>query len=271
MPSSEKHSLGTFCWVELATTDQRAAKTFYATLFGWSVKDLPMGPDDFYSMFQLEGRDVAAVCTLHAKMRAEGVPPHWNLYIAVECADQAVQRATQLGGKVTAPAFDVFDAGRMAALQDPTGANFCVWQPKAHTGTGVSGIDGTLCWADLSTPDPARAAEFYTGLFGWTMTKGEADPSGYLHIKSGEEFIGGIPPAAQLPTHTPAHWLLYFQVSDCDAAAARATQLGAKFHAAPMTMEKVGRFAVVADPQGAVFTIFQSARRDQGVPAANRV
>jgi uncharacterized protein len=262
MPNIDKHDPGTFCWIELATTNQNAAKDFYGSLFGWSVNDLPMGPDDFYSMFQLGGRDAAATYTLNAKMRAQGVAPHWNLYIAVESADQAAQRASQLGGKVVAPAFDVFDVGRMAALQDPTGADFCVWQPKAHSGTGVSGIDGTLCWADLNTPDPARAAEFYAELFGWTMEKGEADPSGYLHIKSGRQFIGGIPPFAPRPAPTPAYWLLYFQVSDCDAAAARATQLGAAFRVPPMTMEKVGRLAVVTDPQGAVFSIFQSARRD---------
>src|SRR5205807_84414 len=105
---------------------------------------------------------------------------------------------------------DVFDLGRMSVLQDPTGGTFCVWQPKKHQGTGITGVPGTLCWADLSTPDVDRAKSFYSGLFGWQIEAGEKDPSGYLHIKNGDQFIGGIPPAKHRDPHTPPHWLSYF-------------------------------------------------------------
>ncbi len=157
---------------------------------------------------------------------------------------------------------NVYDVGRMAVVQDPTGAVFALWQPKSHTGTGIAGVPGTLCWADLITPDPARAKEFYTGLFGWRIIKGENDPSGYLHIANGEKFIGGIPPANFRDPNVPPHWLLYFLVSNCDATAAKAKELGAKTYLAPMTMEKVGRMAILADPQGAVFPIFQPLPRN---------
>jgi uncharacterized protein len=259
MPDVDRHPPGTFCWIELATTDQSAAKSFYGSLFGWSVKEFPMGPNDFYSMFQLDGRDAAAAYTLRPDQRAQGVPPHWMLYIAVESADEAAGRATQLGGKVHAAAFDVFDVGRMAVLGDPTGATFSVWQPKQHTGTGIVGVHGTLCWADLSTPDQARAAEFYSGLFGWTIVTEDEGGHGYFHIKKGKDFIGGIPPATHRNPSVPPHWLVYFLVSDCDAAAAKAKQLGASVHLPPTTFEDEGRFAVLADPQGAVFSIFQAS------------
>src|SRR5260370_10963800 len=59
MPNIDKHAPGDFCWIELATTDQNAAKSFYGTLFGWAVNDSPMGPNDFYSMFQIDGRQAA--------------------------------------------------------------------------------------------------------------------------------------------------------------------------------------------------------------------
>jgi len=219
-----------------------------------------MSPDAVYSMFQLEGSDAAAAYTIRAEQRAQGVPPHWMLYVAVENADDAANRAAQLGGVVLAPAFDVFDAGRMAVLQDPTGATFSVWQPKQHAGTGIVGVAGTLCWADLSTPDQARAGEFYFGLFGWTVATEDESGHGYFHIKNGEEFIGGIPPATHRDSNTPPHWLAYFLVSDCDGAAAKAKELGAQFYMPPTTFEDVGRFAVLADPQGALFAIFQSSR-----------
>jgi len=261
MPNIDKHPPGAFCWVELATTDQNAAKSFYGSLFGWAVRDLPMGSDDLYSIFQLEGRDTAAVYTLRTEQRSQGVPPHWMLYVAVSSADDAAGRAGQLGGKVLAPAFDVFDAGRMAVLQDPTGARFCVWQHRKHTGIGIAGVNGTLCWADLMTSDPARAEKFYSSLFGWKLLAGEHNPSGYLHIKNGEGFIGGCPPAKSLAPNVPPHWLIYFLVSDCDSSAAQARQLGATFHMAPMTLENVGRFAVLADPQSAVFAMFTAHPR----------
>jgi len=258
----DKHPPGAFCWLELSTTDQNAAKGFYSSLLGWASQNFPMGPNDFYTMFQLEGRDTAAAYTMRPEQRSQGVPPHWMIYIAVESADDAASRVPQLGGKLLAPPFDVYDVGRMAVVQDPTGAVFALWQPKSHAGTGISGVPGTLCWADLMTPDPARAKEFYTGLFGWRIIKGENDPSGYLHIANGEKFIGGIPPANFRDPNVPPHWLVYFLVANCDETAAKAKELGAKTHLAPMTIEKVGRMAILADPQGAVFAIIQALPRN---------
>ena len=252
----DKHAPGSFCWIELGTTDQNAAKQFYASLFGWEINDSPMGPDEIYTIFKLESRDAAAAYTLRPDMRAQGVPPHWMLYVSVASADESAAKAAQSRGKVVAGPFDVLDFGRMAVLQDPAGAAFSVWQPKRHAGIGIAGAPGAFCWADLSTTDPAGASTFYRGLFGWEIMPGQ-DDSGYLHIKNGETFIGGIPPAAYRNPNTPPHWLLYFSVGDCDASASKAQSLGASLYMGPMTMEKVGRWAVVADPQGAVFALFQ--------------
>jgi predicted enzyme related to lactoylglutathione lyase len=251
----ERHKPGNFCWAELGTTHQVEAKKFYTQLFGWGVRDLPMGPNDFYTMFKLEGRDVGAAYTLRPDMLAQGVPPHWMVYVAVESADVSAARAASLGGKVLAPAFDVFDVGRMAVLEDPTGAHISLWQPKRPSGFGISGT-GTFCWADLSTGDRAPAQQFYSGLFGWQFMKSEKDD--YLHIQNGEEFIGGIPPAAHRDPSIPPHWALYFAVADCDASAATAKRLGAGFYLPPTTFEGVGRMAVIRDPQGAAFSIFQA-------------
>ena len=259
MANIDKHAPGSFCWIELATVDQNAAKDFYTSLLGWSVVDSPMGPDDFYSMFKLAGRDTGAAYTMRKEQRAQGVPPHWMIYVTVENADQAATKAVQAGGTVLAPAFDVMDAGRMAVVQDPTGANFSLWQAKRSHGVTISG-DNTFCWADLSTPDPALAGEFYSDLFGWKIVTDEKDPSGYLHIKNGEGFIGGIPPATHRNPNAPPHWLIYIQVPNVEAAAAKAGQLGGKIFMPPRKMENVGTMAILADPQGAVFALFKSAR-----------
>ena len=148
-------------------------------------------------------------------------------------------------------------AGRMAVIQDPTGAIFCVWQANQNAGIAVTGEPGTLCWADLSTPDPERAKTFYEGLFGWKLVLSQNDSNGYLHISNGDNFIGGVPPAQYRNPDVPPHWMLYFYVADVDASAAKATALGAAVHMAPMTVEKVGRMAFLADPQGSAFAIFK--------------
>ncbi len=261
MPHVDKHPPGSFCWIELATTDQNAAKNFYTSLFGWTVNDIPMGPAGVYTIFQLDGRDAAAGCALRPEELAQGAPPHWNLYIAVDDADQAVERAAHLGGPSFGPAFDVPGAGRMAVLQDPTGAVFSIWQPKGNNGLGITGEPGSFCWADLNTPRPEHAKRFYSALFGWELMVGENDSSGYLHIKNGETFIGGVPPAGQRDPNAPAHWMIYFWVSDVDATAAQAKELGAKLYMPPTTIENVGRMAVLADPQGAVSAIFKASPR----------
>ncbi len=261
MPKIEKHAPGAFCYVELSTSDQNAAKKFYSSLFGWSIKEFPMGPGDIYTMFQVDGADAAACYTARPEERAQGVPPHWNLYIATANADVTATQAGTLGGKVLAPPFDVMDQGRMAVVQDPTGAAFCIWQAAKGIGIQIAGVSGTLCWADLSTGDPGRAKTFYEGLFGWQVTLAENDSSGYLHIKNGKEFIGGIPPAEFRNPNFPPYWVIYILVDDVDASAAKAKEMGAAIYQAPMSVENVGRVAILADPQGAAFAIFTPSPR----------
>src|SRR5688572_14374179 len=130
MPNIETHPPGSFAWIELATTNHAAAKTFYSSLFGWQPNDFPMGPNEFYTMFKLDGRDAAAAFGMTAQMQAMGVPTHWALYVAVENADATVAKVKAAGGQVLKDAFDVFDFGRMAVLKDPTGAVISIWQAK---------------------------------------------------------------------------------------------------------------------------------------------
>ncbi|HEY6304447.1 MAG TPA: VOC family protein [Terriglobales bacterium] len=98
MANIDNHPPGSFCWIELHTTDQPAAKTFYSTPFGWGVHDNPMGPNDFYTEFKLQDREAAAACTLRPDEWSQGVPPYWMIYITVENADAAAVKAQQLGG-----------------------------------------------------------------------------------------------------------------------------------------------------------------------------
>jgi predicted enzyme related to lactoylglutathione lyase len=244
----------------LSTTDQNAAKTFYTSLFGWTFEDSPMGPNEFYTMFSLNGMISGAAYTMRGDETAMNIPPHWNLYVDVENADESARKAGELGAKLLAPPFDVYTYGRMAVIQDPTGAVFSIWQPNEHRGLGVKDEPGSLCWADLNSKDPKAAAEFYSKLFGWEMENAQ-DASGYIHIKNGTDYIGGIPPVEHQNPNAPPHWMIYFLVANCDASTEKAKELGARVYMGPMTMENVGRITVFADPQGAGSALFELHRK----------
>src|SRR5262245_47539559 len=125
MATVTRHDPGTFCWPELYTTDQAGARAFYTKLFGWSVRDIPMGPDAVYTIFTQSGRDAAACYGSMPDMERRGIPPHWMAYVSVESADGTASKVREAGGKVLKEPFDVMAIGRMAALEDPSGAAFC--------------------------------------------------------------------------------------------------------------------------------------------------
>jgi uncharacterized protein len=259
MPEVTSHAPGSFCWIELGTTDPDGAKKFYSGLFGWETADTPAGPDMVYTMLRIRGLDIGALYKQEAAQTAQGVPPNWMTYIAVASADDAAKKAASLGGKVVADAFDVMDVGRMAILQDPLGATFCAWQAKVHFGSKLVGEIGTLCWDELWTTDRTKAAEFYRGLFGWSAREGTDSPApgGYTEWMNGEQAIGGMMEITPEMGPVPPNWLPYFMVEDCDATANKAKELGGQLQVPPMDIPKVGKFSVVRDPQGATFAIIK--------------
>jgi uncharacterized protein len=269
MGERTSYTPGTFCWTELTTTDQEGAKAFYGGLLGWEADDRPVGDGGYvYSMMQRDGKNVAAIATQpdrsretlasgsnprFGQQRESGVPPMWNCYISVESADATAERAKELGATVHAPPFDVMDVGRMAVIQDPQGAFFELWQPKAHFGAALVNAPGALVWNELGSPDLAASNAFYSGLFGWSIAPFEGSPEPYLAIKNGEANAGGIRP---LPgPGAPPHWLAYFGVEDIDAALAKVQELGGSKHAGPIDIQ-IAKIAIVADPQGAIFALY---------------
>jgi len=216
-----------------------------------------MAPDMPYTMFRKDGNDVGGAYRLMKEQVDAHVPPHWMLYVKVESVDASAAKAVKLGGQQIVPPTDIPNVGRFATFQDPTGAIISIFQPGEHRGMTIFGKVGALCWADLNTRDAQKAAQFYGDWLGWTFETGK---DGYRHIMNGtdrEDMIGGIPAEMHAPPGTPAHWMSYFAVADCKATAAKAAQLGASTIMPATTMPEVGTIAVLADPQGAVFALYQ--------------
>src|SRR5215831_13215686 len=155
------HDPGTFCWPELATSDHAAAKAFYTALFGWTVEEHPMGVPGVYMIFKHNNRDVAAGSGIREQQHPQVIPPHWLSYISVANADDGVAKAKSLGGNEMMGPVDVMELGRMAILQDPTGAAFAIWQAKDHAGIRAADEPGTLVWTELLTSDAEMACDFY--------------------------------------------------------------------------------------------------------------
>jgi predicted enzyme related to lactoylglutathione lyase len=244
------YSPGTFSWAELATSDAAAAKTFYSALFAWAYDDMPVGDEQVYTMAKRDGQVVGALYS------DADEPPHWNCYVTVESADAATARAGELGGTVKSEPFDVMDAGRMGVVADPGGATLYLWEPRSNIGASLVNAPGALAWNDLVTPDAETAARFYGDLFGWTA---EEIPGahGYRAIRNGERSNGGIMPSRD----GTAAWMPYFGHEDLDRAIAEIGGLGGKLLNGPTPVPS-GAFAVVSDPQGAVFGVLTAEYED---------
>jgi uncharacterized protein len=239
---------GTFSWAELATSDADAAKSFYTELFGWDYDDRPIPDGGVYSMARRDGKEVAAVF-------GSNEPPHWNCYVTVASVEDATARARELGGAVFAEPFDVLDAGRMAVIADPAGAALCLWEPRDNIGASLVNQPGAMTWNDLVTPDPEGAEAFYGGLFGWT-TEEMPGSGGYRVIRNGERSNGGIMPLDpdRMGENMPATWMPYFGHEDVERLATSIGELGGRVFNGPVRVP-AGQFAVLGDPQGAVFAV----------------
>jgi predicted enzyme related to lactoylglutathione lyase len=248
MGERTSYTAGTFCWVELSTSDPDAAKAFYTRILGWEFEDVPIGDGMVYSMARLEGKDVAALQPL----RGEGVPPNWLNYVAVDDVDGVAARAAELGATLVAPPFDVMDSGRMALVADPQGGMLGLWQAGRHLGAALVNAPGALTWNDLLTSDVEAARELYGPLFGWEFD----DVAGgrYVTIRTAQGSNGGLMPTPM--EGMPTLWQPYFAVTHLEETLGRVQELGGRLLTEPMAVPS-GRFVAVTDPQGAMFSLIE--------------
>jgi uncharacterized protein len=247
MGEVKEYPNGTFCWIDLGTTDVAGAKAFYGGLFGWEMEDLPAGGAETYTMCRLGGKDVAGI---HRHSPEEGIG--WSSSIAVDDVDEATSRAAALGAEVLAKPFDIQGVARMSPIRDPAGAEVTLWRAKGHIGAAYVNDIGAWGWNELVAAEMNAAKDFYRELFGW---EAEDVPAGIPRaiFTRGNLLIGGI--HAPTPPEDPApRWTVSFAVADADQSVSRAEELGGRVVMPPMDIQ-IGRFAIVADPAGATLTL----------------
>jgi predicted enzyme related to lactoylglutathione lyase len=116
---------------------------------------------------------------------------------------------------------------------------------------------GAFSWNELMTSDPEAALAFYTQLLGWKSEKMAMTGGDYHLLKIGDTSVGGVMaiPAPAKAGGMPPNWGSYVTVTDVDATARRAVELGGQLVHAPSDIPGVGRMAVIVDPQGAALNL----------------
>jgi predicted enzyme related to lactoylglutathione lyase len=255
------HAPGAPCWFELATDDQPTIEAFYPALFGWTLERTPMPDGSLYTIFQLDGRDVAGTYSLvpgPGGAGADGIgAPHWGVYFRTDDCDKTASRAVALGGRMIASPFELMEHVRMAVCADPEGVVFSLAQQRAHPGADALGVDNAVCWAELATRDIDRAERYYQQLFGWRLRGHPVAPHGYRVFADGQRMLGGLLQMRPEWRDLAPHWSIYLQVPDVEACVQRALELGGRLESAPFEANSDVRIARLADPRGAAFYVIQ--------------
>ncbi|MCE7885263.1 MAG: VOC family protein [Actinobacteria bacterium ATB1] len=257
MPKMTSYTTGQFSWVDLMSSDTAAHRDFYTALFGWDYREEPADDTYVYTLFTKDGLDVAGMGGMPEPMRQAGAPSMWQSYVTVENADEAAQRARDVGGATPmGGAFDALESGRMALVADPQGAMLSVWEPRNHIGAQIVNEPGTFCWNELLTNDVEGAKRFYGDMFGWACTTSDSGGMVYTEISNDGDPNGGMMEIMEQMGPVPPHWAVYFAVEDCDTSVAKVEELGGRVNVPPTDI-RPGRFAHVSDPLGAVFYVMK--------------
>ncbi len=252
---AQGNTLGRARWVDLATSDPAAAQQFYGELLGWRMD---VSEDPQYGGYAIGVIDAGQTAGIGG-VQHPSQPTVWSLYIGTDDVDGLAQRVTDEGGSVVAPPFDVGNQGRMAVFADPGGAVISAWQGEG-AGQFVTDVPNAFSWAELNTRGVESVIPFYERVFGWTTRTTDGGDQPYHEFQlDGQSIFGALEMPAELPAEMAPYWLVYFDVEDVDAAFHRAVELGASEVVGAQDFPG-GRFALVTDPQGAMFGLLKVSR-----------
>jgi predicted enzyme related to lactoylglutathione lyase len=243
-------------WVDLSTPDIGAATRFYRDLLGWTVTKTTTPMGDYY-IGEVADQQVGGMMQPGPGMA--GTPAIWTVFVYVDDLDQAVANVDAVGGKLLQPPFDIPGEARVAVVADPTGAMLGLIAGPPAEGTWYSHVHGAVCWVELLTRDTTAAEGFYTAVFGWKSQCEVVKGTPYAMFQIDETDIAGMMMMPdEVPIEAPSHWSVYFAVDDCVDVEQRTVDLGGAVLQPTMDVG-IGRFAVLADPDGAKFNIIEFA------------
>ncbi|MFF9607117.1 VOC family protein [Streptomyces sp. NPDC014684] len=253
---------GTPCWADAMFGDLERARTFYGEVLGWTFGE----SSPSYGNYTQAYADDQAVAAVVPPMPGQEGQPQWCLYFASPDAAATAERIRDNGGEVLMEPMRVGEFGTMCLAREPSGAVFGVWQAGSHEGFDVTAVPGAYCWAEVFTRDPERTDAFLTAVFPYRAKRIADDAIDFRTFDLGEETVlGRMRMTDDFPPEVPSYINVYWTVADCDAAVARAVDLGAVLHFGPMT-SPFGRFASLSDPQGANFSVIDIRTTEGEMP-----
>lgn len=247
---------GRFVWHDLMTRDVKDVAAFYTELFGWEVREVPLG-DRKYAMIHADGKGIGGI---EQQPKDDKVGPHWLAYVEVDELGAAIERVEAAGGGVRSPRMPIPDVGEFAVVTDPLGAALAAFKSARAYSVEETAAPrtGTFCWEELLTTDPKQMVKFYGEVLGWGFDAVDFGPLGLYHVlKNRGHAVAGI---MQMPPDAKGkpQWLSYVAVDDVDATTRQAEKLAATRVVPPTDIPEIGRFAVLGDPAGASIGIFRS-------------
>ncbi|MGW6914739.1 VOC family protein [Kitasatospora sp. NPDC054939] len=255
---------GTPCWADAMFADLEGAKAFYGDVLGWTFGESSSEYGNYTQAYS-GGKAVAAIVP---PMPGQDAPPAaWCLYLASPDAAATAERISANGGEVMMGPLTVGDFGTMVIAKDPGGVVFGVWQAGTHEGFEKIGEPGGYAWAEVLTRESEKSDAFFPAVFPYGAKRMDEDQVDYRLFLLGEEPVLGRMRMGpdELPPGAPSYISVLFAVDDCDAALARAAGRGGTVLFGPMD-SPYGRFAAVADPQGAPFGLIDLARTEGEEP-----
>ncbi|MEU6540363.1 VOC family protein [Streptomyces sp. NPDC047000] len=253
---------GTPCWADAMFTDVEAAKSFYGEVLGWTFGNASSEYGS-YTQAYADGKAVAAVVPPVPGQEGES---QWCLYLAATDAAATAARIRANGGDVLLEPLQVGDFGTMCLARDPGGVVFGVWQAGVHEGFEAVGVPGAYSWAEIYTREPEKSDAFFPAVFPYGVKQIQDDTIDFrAYDIGGDSLLGRMTMTDEFPAEVPPYINVYFDVPDVDAAVARAVELGGTLKFGPMD-SPFGRFAALADPQGAVFSVIDVATTEGEVP-----
>ncbi|MFE5720625.1 VOC family protein [Streptomyces erythrochromogenes] len=253
---------GAPCWVSLMARDLPAAERFYGAVLGWTFRPTRLG--EAFRVAELGGVPVAGI---GARAAVLSMAVAWTPYFAVADADAAVARIRERTGTVAVGPVPFGDTGRGVLAADPHGAVFGLWEGSIFADWRSTPGDAPA-WVELRTRDTFAAALFYGEVLGWANGQPGCCAVSYeqdrVVLRQGDRVVarltgGPVVEASAEPVRRP-RWHVHFAVHRLDAAVAAAMELGGSTPAgSPTRGHGACRAVTLCDPDGALFTVWESA------------
>ncbi|MDT0386552.1 VOC family protein [Streptomyces dubilierae] len=256
---------GSPCWADAMFSDLEGAKRFYGELLGWTFAESSTEYGNYTEAYA-GGKAVAAVVPPMPGQDGQEGLSQWCLYFAAEDAAATAARIREHGGQMLMEPMQVGDFGTMCLARDPGGVVFGVWQAGTHEGFQAMAEPGAYVWAEVFTREPEKSDAFFPAVFSYRQKDMEDGETDFRVYDLGERSVlGRMRMTDDFPPEMPPYINVYFTVEDCDAAVAKATELGGVLRFGPMTTP-FGRFAAVSDPQGANLSLIDITTTEGDMP-----